>query len=98
MGDIPIRANPNVHPWSDANIGCDSRQQRVPSATILSGTSYALVSGVQPSQRRADEPLSCDILRFVWSVRQPEPRFKIVADACCLRSLRTQQSVEVLIS
>jgi len=72
MGDIPIHAKPDMHSGSHTDVGRESGEQCIAAASVLVDTGYAVVLRVEPSQHRANEPLTGHVPRFVRAVRQPE--------------------------
>src|SRR2546430_17328384 len=90
MRNVPVHAKPGVHSGTHAHIRGDSGQQHIATAPLLDDRSDAIILRVQPSHDRPDEPFTGSILRFIGSVRQPEPRFEVAAEARLLRPLRTQ--------
>src|SRR5262249_27619858 len=97
MSDIPIGAQPNVHSWAHANIGCNSCQPSIPATSVLNYPRDLIVLRMQPGQDWPDKPLAADIPRLIRPIGQPESRLNIVAELCFLSSLRAKDDMKVFI-
>jgi hypothetical protein len=97
MRQVPIHPEPNMHSGAHAYVGRHSRQQDVAAAPPLSHSCDAIILRMQPGERGSDEPFTGRIFRFIGPVRKPETRFEVTPEASCLRTLRTQELMEILI-
>src|ERR1700682_6139507 len=95
--DVPIRAQPDVHSGTHANICRNSGQQNVAATPTLRNAGHAIVLRAHPCQDWTDKPFARHVLRFVWPVRQPETRLDVAAEPGFLGSVSTQEGMEVLI-
>src|SRR5438552_3720702 len=98
MRDVPIHPEPDVHSRSYAHIACDSGQQNVTAASTLGNSCDAVILRTQPREHRTNEPFTGNVFRFVGPVREPETRFDVTSQACCLCAVRAQQGMEIFIS
>src|SRR6266436_193793 len=86
MRNVPVHAEPQVHPGAHAHIRCDSGQQYVATAPGLVDCRDAVILRVQPSHNRSNEPFTGPVLRFVRPVGEPEAWFEVAAEVRLLRA------------
>src|SRR5882762_4930711 len=72
MRHVPIHPDPDMHSGTHPHIRGDSGKQHIAAAPVLRDSPDTIILRMQPSQRRANEPFTGHVLRFIRSVRQPE--------------------------
>ena len=87
MRNVPIHPDPDVHSGTQADVSCDSSQQNIAAAPVLTDARNAIILGMQPCQRGTDEPLPRHVLRLIWTIRKPETRFDVAAEPRLLGTL-----------
>src|SRR5581483_687746 len=86
-----------MHAGTDTYIACDSCQQIIAAASLLRDMSESIILRMQPDEHRSDEPFATAVLGFIWAIGEPEAGLETVAQPGCLRSVRANQRMKILV-
>src|SRR5579864_734675 len=98
MGNVPIHSQPNMHPGPHPDISCGSCQYDVAATSALGESGNSVIARMPPREHGPDEPFTCNILRLIGSVREPEARLDVASQSSVLSSFCAQERVKIFIS
>jgi len=87
MHGIPIYPDPDVQSGTYPHEACKARRQHISASAALIYSRDPILTHVQPGEVRTDEQFVTHVFGLIGTVRQPEPRLDVTAQARGLSAL-----------